>query len=111
MLTEVKPLTVLLSSRGRFIFLKITELPDIYQSCQYQKILIKIAYKQNKKWQGCNIKSLRLRKHKYIYFVKCINKGVYNLLLPISNYPLIGYIHADAPSLIYVTTDLNHIKA
>ena len=45
MLTEVKPLTVLLSSRGRFIFLKITELPDIYQSCQYQKILIKIAYK------------------------------------------------------------------
>ena len=43
MLTEVNPLTVLLSSRGRFIFFKITELPDIYHSCQCHKILIKIA--------------------------------------------------------------------
>ena len=40
MLTEVNPLTVLLSSRGRFIFLKITELPDFYHNCQCHKILI-----------------------------------------------------------------------
>ena len=52
MLIEVNPLTVLLSSRGIFIFLDITELPDIYHSCPCQKILIKIAYKKNKEWQG-----------------------------------------------------------
>ena len=38
MLTEVNPLAVFHSSRGRFIVLKITELSDIYHSCQCQKI-------------------------------------------------------------------------
>ena len=39
MLTEVNSLSVLHSSRGRNKVLKITELSDIYQSCQCQKIL------------------------------------------------------------------------
>ena len=38
MLTEVNPLVVLHSSRGIFIVLKITELFDIYHSCQCRKI-------------------------------------------------------------------------
>ena len=39
MLTEINPLTVLLSSRGRFLFLEITELPDNYHSFSCQKDL------------------------------------------------------------------------
>ena len=38
MLTEVNPLSVLHSSRGRNIVIKIIELSDIYHSCQCQKI-------------------------------------------------------------------------
>ena len=38
MLTEVNPLSVLHSSRGRNIVLKVTELSDIYQGFQCQKI-------------------------------------------------------------------------
>ena len=38
MLTEVNSLSDLHSSSGRVIVLKITELSDIYHSCQYQRI-------------------------------------------------------------------------
>ena len=45
MLAEVNSLSILHSSRGRIIVLKITELSDIYDSYQCQKIFNKIVYK------------------------------------------------------------------